>query len=78
MTETYSDGEHMLTLEEFNQLKLSGQLVVGRKYNILNYEYYATKEDLDLNQNITDNGLATSDKTVVGAINELKAIIDAL
>lgn len=72
MTETYSDGEHMLTLEEFNQLKLSGQLVVGRKYNILNYEYYATSESVSRCAFIDD---IVDGETVVPTVSD-RAIAD--
>lgn len=36
----------------------------------------ATQEALDLKQNITDDSLETEAKTIVGAINELKALLD--
>ena len=36
----------------------------------------ATDENLDLKQDKTDNNLATTNKTVVGAINEVKTTAD--
>lgn len=40
-------------------------------------EIYATKEALNLKQDATDETLDTTDKTVVGAINELKSSVDS-
>lgn len=40
--------------------------------------YLTSHQDISNLQNKTDNGLATTNKTVIGAINELKGIIDAL
>lgn len=40
--------------------------------------YLTSHQDISNLQNKTDNGLATTNKTVIGAINELKSIIDAL
>lgn len=40
--------------------------------------YLTSHQDISNLQNKTDNGLATTNKTVIGAINELKNIIDTL
>lgn len=40
--------------------------------------YLTSHQDISNLQNKTDNGLVTTNKTVIGAINELKGIIDAL
>lgn len=39
---------------------------------------YAKKADVDLKQNITDDSLQTTDKTIVGAINELLTKINEI
>lgn len=40
--------------------------------------YLTSHQDISNLQNKTDSGLATTNKTVIGSINELKSIIDAL
>lgn len=40
--------------------------------------YLTSHQDISNLQNKTDNGLVTTNKTVIGAINELKGIIDTL
>ena len=40
--------------------------------------YLTSHQDISNLQNKTDNGLSTTNKTVIGAINELKSIIDTL
>lgn len=60
-----------LTPEQFAPLVPSSSEI----YLVEDDVEYATVEELATKQNITDNNLVTTDKTVVGAVNELDAKI---
>ena len=83
-TQSYTVGEHLIYNENYyvatQSISIGDTLVEGTNIEKrkVGDEIEDIEGDLTTKQNASDNSLNTTDKTVVGAINEVKTTVDAI